>query len=205
MKSLSCILFFILSLNATAQVTFGLRGGLNLNFMSAKAEGVSSSPTDYKLGKGAGGFAGGFVKIPFTTDFAFKPGVNFQARGNCGQKLERVNLFYSDIAPLFEYTIAENFFIEAGPVVSTLIMARAYSLPSLKKVDVTESVERMAIGLQGGVGYKINPKLGVTASIYSSLTKAWDLTFRDENNRPDGTVSYFPGNLSVGVEYSFTR
>lgn len=202
MKTLCLIFFTAFSLHASAQVTFGVRTGLNLNFMSAKAEGVSASPASYKLDKAFGGYAGAFVKIPLNANLSFKPGANIQLRGTGGEKLEQVDLFYSDIPMLLQYNITKTLFIEAGPVVSKILLARVYSLSGGKR-NATDSIEPFGIGLHGAMGYQVSSKFAVTATVYSSLTKAWDLTYRDVNNEPNGIVSYFPGSLSLGVEYYF--
>jgi hypothetical protein len=117
----------------------------------------------------------------------------------------RVSLYYADLPVLFQYQITEKFYLDAGPVLSYRLMARSYSFSQQQQVNMTKGVEPFNIGASAGVGYFITTRLALHTSFYRSFTKAWDVSFRDENNQPNGTLLYYPGNFSLGIEYYFKR
>ncbi|HEY0743335.1 MAG TPA: porin family protein [Chryseosolibacter sp.] len=207
MKFTGFLLLFCFSLTTSAQVSFGVKGGLNLNFVSVNADRSSSiSQRHLKLENGIGTHLGGFMMVPLSAQAYFKPGVTLIERGaGLANDDYRVSLYYADVPLLFQYKITRAFYLEAGPVASGLIAAFEYSAIQQKMVNVSKAVESFSFGASIGAGYFVTPRLAVTASVYRSLTMAWNHTLRDESNRPAGTIDYFPGNVSVGVEYHFKK
>lgn len=204
-KIYTLLVFAVISVDAAAQVSFGVRGGGNLNFVSVKLDDrPDGSSEDYKLGNNLAIYGGAFVKLPFNENFSFKPSVDLMVRGG-GTDKQRVDIYYVDLPLTFQYDINDKLYVDAGPVASLRAEARTYAYGVRKRVSIGPAIEPFSFGLSAGAGYFVTPKLSVHALFYRSLNKAWDTTFRDINNMPDGSVSYFPGNISLGVEYFFRR
>lgn len=202
---LATVLILIFSANVTAQVSFGVKAGLNLNYLSVNVEGQSNvNKSALTPGLGFGSQIGGLIAIPMSQKVFFKPGLSFVGRG-AGLSDERIHIYYADLPLLFQLSVTKNFYVEAGPVASRLLGAYRYSTFERKLVNISTIVESYSVGLSCGVGYFVKPRLAVTASFYRAMTEAWDIPFRDEDNQPVGTVDFFPANVSFGVEYHFRK
>jgi hypothetical protein len=138
-----------------AQVSYGVKGGLNLsNIIGSDAEGAKA-----KIGFHAGVFAG----IPVADRFSIQPELVYSAQGakyeETGEDDVNVNSGYLNVPVLAKYTTASGFYGETGPQLGFLMTAKAKQ--GSDKTDVKEFYKTTDFAWAFGVGYKTSSNLGV--------------------------------------------
>jgi len=131
------IIVAIVFISTTAFAQFGITGGATL--ASVKIEDQTSSlnqSTDSKLGF----TAGVFTSFPLSTNFIFRPGLNYTQKGGKVNETEgtltsesKITLNYIELPLDFIYKAAGGFFVGAGP-------ALAYGLSGKTKYSITGGV-----------------------------------------------------------------
>ena len=196
-------LVLISTFPATAQVSVGINGGLNLNFASAKVAGRPDvEKSAFAIDNNAGAHVGGFVKIPLSDKFHFKPGLTFVRRGG-GREKERVTIYFADVPITFGYAPAKRISVEASAVLSYRLHATAFSFVDQARTNVTSTIDAFCFGASAGINFSLSDKWLLTASAYRSFVPSWDISFRDQNNKPDGKVSYYLSSIGLGLGYQF--
>ena len=140
---------------AKAQVSYGVKGGLNLaNIVGDDAEGAKA-----KVGYHAGLFAG----IPVADKFSIQPELVYSAQGakyeEAGEDDINFNSNYLNIPVLAKYTTASGFYGETGPQLGFLLSAKAKQ--NDEKVDVKEFYKSTDFSWAFGIGYKTSSNLGI--------------------------------------------
>jgi hypothetical protein len=136
--------------------------------------------------------------------FYFKPGLTLVRRG-AGSDKERVTIYFADVPITFGYAPLKRISVEASALLSYRIHATAYSFLEQARTDVTSSVEKFNFGANVGVNFSLSDKWSLIASACKSFNPSWDVSFRDENNDPDGKVSYYLNSIFVSLCYHFKR
>ena len=222
MRSKILLLLFVFSISTfllNAQVTKGIRAGVTFSNWRGDATNTINDLVDVTNGilkteSKTGFFAGGFVQIPLSDMVSIEPGVyyaqkGYTLRGNYSiDKLNflgvnasaKVNSHYIDIPVVLNVKPVKGLELFAGPQLSYLaksdlrIDAGALGISFFNKtLDMTDQMNRVDIGLTGGIGYTFNNGFNVSASYDHGLSKL------DKNDNFEAYNETF----KVGVGFKF--
>ena len=174
-KTLTLLLLsgFLLS-NAQTKPRFGLKAGLNMSKLSVT--GVNPSPDiTYKPGF----HIGGFLAAPIGAKMEFHPeilysnqGYEFEASNGASRLKMTGNINYLAVPAMFFYYPTAKFDIEFGPQLSFLMSHKAkVSYSSFDpaevsfsdvEVDLKDATQSIEVGMNIGVGYKINHNVSLS-------------------------------------------
>lgn len=153
------VLVFLLSaryLTSSAQVSFGVKAGLNLSSL------VNYERLEISLGDGpknVGFYLGGYANIPFTKKFSFQPELQFSRRSSQGFNL--VNLDYIELPILIVYAPFRTVQFEFGSNAGILISPTNSLYSNYQK--------NFDFGLTGGVCYNLPKGFFVGIRYYHGL------------------------------------
>ena len=134
---------------ANAQVTFGVKAGLNLsNLTGDDVDGFSSL---------AGLNAGGQVNIPVSSMFSVQPEVVFSMEGAKSDDV-KLHMNYINIPVLFQYNNPSGFFAHVGPQIGILASAKVKG--DGVDADYKEFFKSTNFSAVIGAGYKLANGLG---------------------------------------------
>lgn len=170
---------------AKAQVSYGVKGGLNLsNIIGSDAEGAKA-----KVGFHVGAFAG----IPVADKFSIQPELVYSAQGakyeESGEDDVTINSGYLNIPVLAKYTAPSGFYGETGPQLGFLMTAKAKQGDD--KTDVKEFYKTTDFAWAFGIGYKTSSNVGFDLRYNLGLSRL------DE----DGDAKVKNGVFQLGVFY----
>ena len=200
MRTRILLLLFVFSFTTIAlhaQVSKGIRAGVTFSNWRGDATNTINDLVDVTSGilkteTKTGFFAGGFVQIPISDMVSIEPGVyyaqkGYTLRGNYSiDKLDflginasaKVNSHYIDIPVVLKVKPAQGFEVFAGPQLSYLaksdlrIDAGALGISFFNKtLDMTEQMNRIDLGVTGGIGYTFDNGFNVSASYDHGLSK----------------------------------
>ena len=141
-----------------AQVTFGVKAGLNL----ATWTGSDASSTNFP-GKAmkAGLNVGGVVNIPVSSNFSVQPEVVYSMEG---MKLTggSYDLSYINIPVLAKYNFSKGFFAATGPQIGFLTSAKAKPT-SGPSTDIKSLLQSTDFAWAVGLGYLTSANVGFDA------------------------------------------
>ena len=152
---------------ASAQIRFGVKGGVNIANISYS--GTESQPPFQSI---TGYNGGAFIVLPLTSKFSLQPEVVYSTQGTSfnSQNMEvKVNYNYLNIPILFKYHHASGLFAETGPQFGYLISAKDIS--GDLSGDIKSSTQSSDFSWVFGLGYKIPIiNIGVDARYNLGLT-----------------------------------
>ena len=168
---------------ANAQVTFGVKAGLNISSWTGDTESIDPSSL-------IGFNAGGLVNIPISSMFSVQPEVTYSGEG---VKVEggKYQLNYINIPVLFQYNNS-GFYGELGPQVGILASAKAKPDDG-DDLDVKDLFKSTNFSLAIGAGYKLTNGLAFGVRYNLGLANIVDA---------DG-VSIKTSVFQVGASFSF--
>src|SRR5690606_36930608 len=208
--------FSFMALNA--QVYIGVKAGTSLSTWRGEATGSMNELIDATNGilntKGKTGFYAGLsAGIPLGGMVSFEPGVMYSQKGyelsgdynidklnfiglNASAK---VNSHYIDVPLVLKVEPSKGFQIFAGPQVSFLMKsdmkvdAGALGFSLFKRtLDITDQMNKIDVGLTGGLGYQFNNGFSISAAYDHGL------------NRLDKNESFKAYNQAVKIGVGFT-
>ncbi len=219
-KKILLILFTGASLLGYSQkkTSFGIKAGMLSTEMNGDAINSLKGLLDYSDGMistsgRTGFFAGVNANIPLSNNMSVEPGIYYAQKGYTlngalnikGLEFLGVNAKaalqsqYIDIPVLLKFNF-DGLQLFAGPQVSYLTKANLQTTAGLlgvnllnKTLDATSQFSRWDAGLTGGVGYKFNNGLNISAAYDYGLMKL------DANNSID---SYNRG-FKLGLGFNF--
>jgi hypothetical protein len=169
MKKVICTLSLIALFTAGvfAQVSVGLKAGLNLANQKFDADGISISP-DLLVGF----HVGGYVNIAPSDKFSIQPELLFNSVGSkfdtgSGDKTD-LKFSYISVPIMFKYSPVPIFNVQAGPQASFLMSAKADS------EDIKDSFKGLDLGLAVGAGVDLPMGLSFTARYIAGLANIAD-------------------------------
>jgi hypothetical protein len=163
---ITAIFFFSLH-TINAQVSAGIKGGVNL----ARLSGFNG---DNRVGA----HAGVFLNHAFNRNWAFQPELLYSGEGQLYilDGFQRtIALDYVQLPLMIQYYPVEKFYVEAGPQVSLLAAAKDKGEGDFD-YNVKNEFRNTQIGFNVGVGLKLNPSIGFYGRYSLGLT---DVTFDD--------------------------
>jgi hypothetical protein len=165
-------LIFTLSLiglvatGAFAQVSVGIKGGLNIANQKYSAEGFSISP-DALIGF----HIGGYVNIAPSEKFSIQPELLFSTAGSKfdfdGASTE-TKLSYITIPVMLKFNPAPIFNIHAGPQFGFLMSAKQ------DDEDIKDGLKGLDLGIGAGIGVDLPMGLNFTARYVAGLSNIAD-------------------------------
>ena len=210
----------ILMINSLhAQVTYGIRSGVN--YATWKGDDIQIiqdlvDKTDgYIVTKGRTGMhIGGYVNIPISEVFAFEPGLEYSKKGyslkgdfqisvlkylNINARAQ-VQSHYIDMPLVIKANVYKGLQVYAGPQVSYLVRSTLNAKLGVfgitlfnRGIGITERFNKVDMGLTGGIGYQFENGLNVQAGYDYGLSKL------DKNDN----YSAYNRVVKVSVGYSF--
>src|SRR3569833_276115 len=182
-----------------AQVTFGLKGGVNLSNVGGKdAEGAKSLI----------GYHGGIqVGIPLVAGISLQPELLYSAQGSKvpveadgeGDEIittkANVHMNYLSLPLLVQYRHASGFQVQTGPQLSYLLSAKVKA--NGQSEDLKDTFKKTVLAWALGVGYGFaDGKIGVNVRYNFGLTKLGKAT----DGEPAGKV--YGRNFQAGIYYT---
>ena len=194
---LSIISTFLLLNVIQAQVSYGVRSGVNFAKWQGDdlqiIEDLLDKTDGYLVTKGRTGLhIGGYVHIPISETFAFEPGLEYSKKGysikgdfqipalkyfgiNIGAQVQS---HYIDIPLVLKANVYKGFQVYAGPQVSYLVRSTLNAKLGVlgisifnKGFGITERFNKVDLGLTGGLGYQFDNGLNVQAGYDYGLSK----------------------------------
>ena len=216
MKKLGFALMGLLMISSTgafAQMSFGVKAGLNFSKMTLKAGGDKVDDIKFKPGLAVGAFA----DFELSDLLAVEAGLNVETKGLLmkdseefmGKKMKSkatTNLVYVTVPVDVKLTFG-SFYVLAGPYVGVAATGKAKSKMEYdgetEKHDESldlggdddDDLKRLDLGLGIGAGYEINDNLGVRAG--------YDLGLSNLNPGGDSKNSAKNGSINLSVTYKF--
>ena len=169
MKKLFITMFAILALTSISaqEVLFGAKAGVN--FAS-----ITGEDTDDLDGITAFHF-GAVVEIPVSEKFSIQPELLYSAQGakfsEDGMDID-LKLNYINVPVLAKFYVADGFSIEAGPQFGILLDAEVEG--DGMSLDIKDNVTSLDIGVDFGLGYKLDNGLNFGARYNLGLTDGND-------------------------------
>jgi hypothetical protein len=157
--SILILLLSVCYLTSIAQVSFGVKAGLNLNYMLYRYElnGIKSESPD--TNSNLGFHLGGYLQVPLSAKFFFQPELQFSRRGTGD-----VNLNYFELPLLFSFAPFKAVQFEMGPNVAFLVSSSRPFFSDYKK--------NFDIGITGGMRYSLPKGFFISARYYYGLSPA---------------------------------
>ena len=194
---LSIISTFLLLNVIQAQVSYGVRSGVNFAKWQGDdlqiIEDLLDKTDGYLVTKGRSGLhIGGYVHIPISETFAFEPGLEYSKKGysikgdfqipalkyfgiNVGAQVQS---HYIDIPLVLKANVYKGFQVYAGPQVSYLVRSTLNAKLGVlgisifnKGFGITERFNKVDLGLTGGLGYQFGNGINIQAGYDYGLSK----------------------------------
>jgi len=202
-----------------AQVSFGIRGGVNFSKWQGNdlqiIEDLVDKTDGYIVTKGKTGFhIGTYANIPLSQTFSFEPGIGYSKKGysikgdfqinalkilaiNAGAQ---VQAHYIDIPLLLKVNVAKGLQVYAGPQVSYLVRSTLNAKLGVlgisifnKGIGITDRFNKVDLGITGGIGYQFDNGINLQAGYDYGLTKL------DKNNN----YAAYNRVIKISLGYSF--
>ncbi|MXV37432.1 outer membrane beta-barrel protein [Flavobacteriaceae bacterium Ap0902] len=193
MKKLINVIFCLIAVYGTAQVTYGLKAGVNVSKIDEVHTGSE---------KRVGAYFGGFATIPINNEgnqFYIQPEVLYSMMGEKEEftdgRTTDVNIDYLSIPVLFKAYFSEQdteFFGEIGPQLGFLISK------DLPETDAVYDYKSTDFGAVVGIGFSYLRNWEANARFYYGFTDIieWENTKgKDPHN--------INSNVSLGIAYRF--
>lgn len=220
-KHLLSLLTLAVSATAFAQLspTFGIRGGLSSASMRGESVDNLKNILEFADGKirtnnRTGFFAGGYASIPFDKMISIEPGLYYSQKGyemkgafnvkgaefiNANAKAQ-LQSDYVDMPLLLKADLGGGLQVFAGPQFSYLMKANLKTTAGMLGVnllnntrDVTEEFNRWDMGVTGGLAYKFENGINISAAYDHGLSKV------DANKNS----SSYNNAIKVGIGITF--
>lgn len=199
MKYLFSALFFLgLILPAQAQLSYGVKAGLNVTK-------ISFSNDDFKTSFQPGFHLGGLVNYAFNNRFSVQGEVFYSAEGGKEKHISsgnkgNINMGYIQVPVLARIVFAERFFGLAGPQIGILLSAKE-KYGAGQKQDIKEYYKTADIRFPIGIGYEL------PGSVVSglSLDLRYNFSFSAINKTSVGGATLKHQVISLGAQYKFVK
>ena len=221
MKKLGFALMGLLMISSTgafAQMSFGVKAGLNFSTMTNKTDGKKDKDDETKFKPGIN--VGAFADFELSDMLAVEAGMNVEAKGYktkhefkeeiTGFKEKRItkmSLLYVTVPVDVKLTFG-SFYVLAGPYVGIAVIGKSKTKTEHDNDTFKESFDiefgndqdkslykRLDAGLGFGAGYEINNNLGVRAG--------YDLGLMNLQPGGDKDNSIKNGSINISATYKF--
>ncbi|MBS1571048.1 MAG: PorT family protein [Bacteroidetes bacterium] len=145
--------------------------------IGVKAGGNLSSISENDTKSQFGFYAGLYLNSPINSKLSIQPEVVYSLQGAEVTGLPsgvtgNLNLGYINIPVMFQYTVAQDLFVEAGPQFGFLVDAtlKATAGGYTVKQDVKNQMNTFDFGIGAGLGYNFTPNLSMNARYIAGVT-----------------------------------
>jgi hypothetical protein len=187
--SILVLLFSACCLISSAQVSFGVKAGLNLNYVLFEYE---DSDLNSSVESSLGFHFGGYMQVPIGKRFSFQPELQISKRGALGG----IDLYYHELPILISYAPWKAFQFELGGNVSVM--------GASKKSPLSDYQNTFEFGITGGVRYSLSTKIFVSARYYYGLTPAQSVNLYNLY-RPLDPNDPLLNQSATWMEYAYNR
>jgi len=202
MKRVIVIFFMLPAGVAFAQMSFGIKAGMNINNIHTNLpEGFGYSGTGDGIDPNLGFHIGVFTKVDLSKKFAFIPELQYIKKGFTMSDSDiRINLNYMELPLMFSYSPIKWIGVELGPGIAYRLAAKAHvSGHSADRSDVYD--KKVDMSLNAGVRIYASQKLSMGVR-YSYGLISTDDTFFTEDGIHGETYSEYHRNVLLSVYYS---
>jgi hypothetical protein len=185
MKKILIVVIVLLSKSASAQISYGISAGVNVNTAEVFYEPQKSWATYRKTESSTGFQINGFLLLDLSDKFSVRPTLGFVQKGFRYKEIKvpgvgiipsaKVTMSCIHLAPVFSYKIINRVFIEAGPELTYHVDFKTED-PSLE--DYKGKVEWSALF---GARYSISKKIDFNIQYSLGLTDITDVKGYFEN------------------------
>lgn len=170
--SIACSFLFSTLVSAQANVSFGIKGGMNIASQTVKVSGVKVT-TDPRIGY----HFGGFVTAMFSEKIGLQPELFFNSVGARGDSFfdgEKASdrFGYISVPIMLRYQPIKIFNIHAGPQLGVLINAKSKLGNTTFDIEQTNTLD---FGAAFGAGVDLPFGLGFSARYTAGLASVYDL------------------------------
>lgn len=184
MKKIIFVLAVVFSsVLVNAQISFGIKGGLNNSTLGGDGADLSGKKSN------TGFNVGGIVAIPLSTNFVFQPELMYSA--NQGMEFRpnsntetNYNLNYVNVPLMLKYKYS-GFYGEVGPYFGFLTSGKIKTKTgsTTSETDIKNSFDGTDIGAALGTGYMTKSGLGIGARYNMGLQNIYDAETPEFKNR----------------------
>ncbi len=182
-----------------AQISFGVKAGINFNSISASSSLVGDT---YKSNLAF--HLGVFGQLKLKEKFFLIPELQFNQRGafinNPPNSDVRLNLNYIDLPVLLSYQTVKQINIDLGPNISFKTSATATSGNSTNNVDKLYGKD-VEFGISTGLRLNLSDKISIIGRYYHGITAIDEITYVDANNSNKTTITFSNRTLQFGLSY----
>jgi hypothetical protein len=167
--------------NVNAQeIKFGAKGGLNFASISGDNTKGIGAVTSFNFGV--------LSEIPISDKFSFQPELMYSGQGYSFSD-NTIALSYLNIPLMGKYYLTKGLSVEAGPQIGFLFSAKN------DKTDIKDSFNTFDLGVNFGLGYKLDNGLNFGARYNLGLT--------DINNLEGSSSKNKNGVFQISIGYFF--
>ena len=171
------------------QVSFGLKGGVNLNGTSV--DGGPTALGNLETKSTMAFHVGVFSTIGLSENFYLIPELQYIQKGyktSYSSKEDKSILSYVEILVLVGFYPIKRLGIELGPTAGLNVSAKVKRQKDIT-VDIKEIIEPFEMGLIGGIRYDISDKVSATVRYFRGLTQTSRYFFTEDG--VNGILSKF--------------
>lgn len=148
---LGLLLVLMCAVPGSAQITYGVKAGVNL------ADVSFSGGTDVPSSRRVGPFAGAFATVPLWERISVQPEAIYTVKGTSLEVADLESDYivdYLEVPVLARYRVTQRVHVFAGPSMAFRLRARnRFEFDgSTEEIDVAGDVERFDLAAVGGVG-----------------------------------------------------
>ncbi|HVH54780.1 MAG TPA: porin family protein [Vicinamibacterales bacterium] len=138
---------------AAAQITYGVKAGVNFANVSFDGDDVPSSSR-------VGVLAGAFATVPLTGWLSVQPEAIYTVKGASIDIFDIESDYivdYVEVPVLARVPVRSNVYVAAGPSIAFRIRARSRTSfdGSTEEVDIADDVESLDVGIVGAAGFQM--------------------------------------------------
>lgn len=150
--------------NVNAQeIKLGVKAGLNFSSITGDNASDFGITTDFNFGF--------MAEIPISEKFSFQPELLYSGQG------AEISLTYLNIPLMGKYYVTKGLSLEAGPQIGFLLSAEN------EDTDVKDSFKTVDLGLNLGIGYKLDNGLNFGARYNFGVSDINDVDNLSDKNR----------------------
>ena len=173
------LIFLCYSCPVKAQVTFGLKGGPNLSYMSIE-KGINYSF-----------HAGAFSEMALNDFFFLQPELLYSGKGTTPRYMSAYDLEcklqYISMPVLVGWNVTDHLAILSGPELNYLLEGSSFTYDDTKSVSA-ENFASWDLAMDFGLTYRISKKFKVEVRYSLGLVDVIDIMFSDIFDRPAGSA-----------------
>jgi hypothetical protein len=187
---------------AFAQLSFGVKAGLNLNdvYMKVPQNFYGNTIQGDGIDPNLGFHLGVFAKIDLSKKFAFIPELQYIRKGfDFSNTDDRLNLNYLELPLMFSYSPIKLIGIELGPGIAYQLAANVHT--SSHTIDMSDWYdEKFDVNLNVGVRVYLTQRFSVGARYSYGFTSISQIYLTYDGIRLENTDEY-NRNASLSVYY----